>query len=220
MISEIFEGTKIRQPFERSTANLFSPSPTYIDAAWGAGVHPSFPNWNVNNDKNVTKKPIVSSVFRFFQHFSLTTVINNNNDDQGLRALQNSVFVNQFKCIALEKLRVLVPKVAISDPRLTSIWTSCINQSRICYTIAQYQLKVPLSNGVNFFYLYLYSAERCYKNLRSAKGPAQCKSGPGNHMVSRRNHLLHHFRITMYLQLASFYAVKSFWKKLARGNAL
>ena len=38
----------------------------------GEGGRP--PNCNFTNDKNVTKKPIVSSVTVSFQHFSLTTV--------------------------------------------------------------------------------------------------------------------------------------------------
>ena len=40
-----------------------------------------------------------------------------------------------------------------------------------------------------FFGLHLYLAERFSENLQSAKGPAQCKYGPGNNMVSRHNHL-------------------------------
>ena len=48
---------------------------------WGGqGGRPPF-NWNFTNDKNVTKKSIVSSVS--FYHFSLTTVTNNNIEDHG-----------------------------------------------------------------------------------------------------------------------------------------
>ena len=49
------------------------------------------------------------------------------------------------------------------------------------------------SDGETFFGLHLYLARRCCENLQRAKGPAQCKSGPGNNMVSKRNHLLYHF---------------------------
>ena len=49
----------------------------------------------------------------------------------------------------------------------------------------------------------------------SARGNAQCKSGPGNNMFSKRNHLLDHFSITIHLHLASFYAQNTF-KKIAR----
>ena len=34
-------------------------------------------------------------------------------------------------------------------------------------------------------------------------GQEQCKSGPANTIVSRLNHLLYHFQITMNLHLAS-----------------
>ena len=48
------------------------------------------PNWNATNDKNVTKKPIVSEVsaFRIFyvQQYTRTTVVNNDIDDHGARA--------------------------------------------------------------------------------------------------------------------------------------
>ena len=51
------------------------------------------------------------------------------------------------------------------------------------------------------------------RNFQSAKGPTQCKSGPGNNMVGRRNHLLGHFSITIHLQNASFHAKKKLLKK-------
>ena len=54
-------------------------------------------NWNFTNDKNVTKKPIVSSVSVSFQHFSLTPIANNNIEDQGPRDPLKSIFTNQFK---------------------------------------------------------------------------------------------------------------------------
>ena len=38
---------------------------------------------------------------------------------------------------------------------------------------------VQRSDGRTFFGLHLYSAGRCYKNPISARGPAQCKYGPG-----------------------------------------
>ena len=48
-------------------------------------------------------------------------------------------------------------------------------------------------------------------------GPYACKSGPGNNMISRRNHLLYIFDNNS-LHLASIYATKYFKKKLAREN--
>ena len=50
--------------------------------------------------------------------------------------------------------------------------------------------------------------------------PEQCKPGPGNNMVSRRNHLLHHFSTTTRLHLASFYAKKHFLRKNQRVEML
>ena len=62
----------------------------------GEGGRLPFPNCNFTNDKNVTKKPIVSSVS--FQHFSLTTVqLIYNIEDQGRRVPLNSIFASQFK---------------------------------------------------------------------------------------------------------------------------
>ena len=71
------------------------------------------------------------------------------------------------------------------------------------------------------FGFHLYWAGRRCKNPQSIRGLAQCKSGPGNNMVSRCNHLFYHFSLTTHLHLASFYAIKYFWKKkkLASGNA-
>ena len=44
--------------------------------------------------------------------------------------------------------------------------------------MAQYQLRALRSNLKTFYGLHLYLAERCCKNLQSAKGPTPCKSGP------------------------------------------
>ena len=39
---------------------------------------------------------------------------------------------------------------------------------------------------------------------------------PGNNMFSKRNHLLHHFSITIQLHIASFYAQNTLKKKLEK----
>ena len=49
--------------------------------------------------------------------------------------------------------------------------------------------------------------------LNPPLGPMQFKSGLLNNMISKRNHLLYHFLITIHLNLASFYATKYFEKK-------
>ena len=49
------------------------------------------------------KKPHCFFSFSFFQHFSCTTVTNNNIKDQGRRAPLNSIFAHQFKCITRVK---------------------------------------------------------------------------------------------------------------------
>ena len=67
------------------------------------------------------------------------------------------------------------------------------------------------SDGVTFFGLHLYLAERCCENLKSARRPAQCKFGPGNHtLVGRRNQVLNHFSTAIHLHLASLHATKYF----------
>ena len=43
---------------------------------------------DTTNDKNVTKKPFVSSLSEFFSIFLLTTVLNNNIDDEAARSIQ------------------------------------------------------------------------------------------------------------------------------------
>ena len=83
-------------------------------------------NWNVIYDKTVAKKPVVSSVsvcFSIFRVQRFLMAFVNNIDNQGPRALLNSIFANQFKCITWEKLRVFVLKFAISDPHLIFLWT-------------------------------------------------------------------------------------------------
>ena len=51
-----------------------------------------------------------------------------------------------------------------------------------------------LTDAKTFFGLHLYLVRRFCKNLESALGPVQCISSPVNNMVSKRNHLLHHFQ--------------------------
>ena len=70
---------------------------------------------------------------------------------------------------------------AIARAGFTIIWHSTSKGSR------RAQMVRP------FFGLYLqYIWPEDVENLQSAKGPAQYKSGQGNNMVSRRNHLLCH----------------------------
>ena len=59
----------------------------------------------------------------------------------------------------------------------------------------------------------LFLAGRCCENLQSARSPTQCKSGPGNNMVSyRRDQLLHHVSPTIHLHLAGFTRQNAFEK--------
>ena len=65
------------------------------------------------------KTPIVSSVSVSFQHFSLTTLTNNNIEVQGpCPPPLNSIVASQFKRITRKKWRVFVLNVAISGPHL------------------------------------------------------------------------------------------------------
>ena len=79
------------------------------------------------------------------------------------------------------------------------------------------ELQGPRAQMERLFLLYL--AGRCCENLQSARSPAQCKSGPGNNMVSRRDQLLHHVSLTIHLHLAGFTRQNAFEKKLAPENA-
>ena len=60
------------------------------------------------------------------------------------------IFANQFRCITAEKMRTFVPKVTISGPHQTFLWTKCNNQGRIYQNMAQYLLEAPPSNGEAF----------------------------------------------------------------------
>ena len=66
-----------------------------------------------------------------------------------------------------------------------------------------------------FFWSSPIFGRKILQKSQSAIGSTQCKSGPGNNMVCRHSHLLYRFSITIHLHLASFYATKYFWKKLA-----
>ena len=81
--------------------------------------------------------------------------------------------------------------------------------------MAEYQ--GPRAQMERLFLLYL--AGRCCENLQSATSPAQCKSGLGKNMVSRRDQLLHRVSLTIHHHLAGFTRQNAFEKKLARGNA-
>ena len=86
--------------------------------------------------------------------------------------------------------------------------------------MAQYQLMALGSNLKTFFGLHQHLAERCCKNLQSARGPARCKYGPAitwlvsvtiYYTIFNNNSLIH-------LHRASFYAQNTL-KKLAMENA-
>ena len=58
----------------------------------------AFVESNANNDKNVTKKTIVSSVSVFFSIFAYTcTIVINNNIDPGGPSPLNLILATQFK---------------------------------------------------------------------------------------------------------------------------
>ena len=68
------------------------------------------------------------------------------------------------------------------------------------------QCQGPFSQMVRLFFgLHIYLAKFC-KIFRSTRGSRQCKSGPVNNMVGKRNYLLYHFSVTILLHLDSFYA--------------
>ena len=84
-------------------------------------------NWNATNDKNVTKKTIVSSVSIFFsifcvQQYTRTAVNNNNIDNQGAGPPQFN-FCLSIKINNLAEIKGSYLKVAISGSHLTFLKT-------------------------------------------------------------------------------------------------
>ena len=64
------------------------------------------------------------------------------------------------------------------------------------------------SDGKTFFGLHLYLPEKCCKNSLSARGPVQCKSGPGitclvSVTIYFTNHSSRQFLRTKYFKIAS-----------------
>ena len=66
--------------------------------------------------------PNVSSVLVSFSIFAYSSIrvqqTNNNIDDQVAQARSNQIFAIQFKCVALEKFKFFVLKVATASPYL------------------------------------------------------------------------------------------------------
>ena len=113
-----------RQKPRGKFANTF-----FVFLYWSIGVISPFHqrqklnHGNFTNDKNLKKKPIVSSASVSSEYFLLTTVTNNNIEDHGLRPPLNSISASQFKRVSRNKWRVFVLKVAISGPNLAFLWT-------------------------------------------------------------------------------------------------
>ena len=114
------------------------------------------------------------------------------------------------------KLRDFVTKVASSGPHLTFYERSAITRAGFTTWLSA---RAPRSDSKTFFNLHLYLAGRCCENPQSTKDNAQMQIRPGNNMVSKRNHLMNHFSITIHPHLASIYETKYFKSKLARENA-
>ena len=58
----------------------------------------------------------------------------------------------------------------------------------------------PLSDDKTFFWSSpIFGEKILQKNLHSARGSTQYKSGPVNNMVSKRDRLFYHFSITIHL---------------------
>ena len=101
---------------------------------------------------------------------------------------------NHLKCITRMKLRVFVLNVFYGR--------NAITRADLPYGAVP---EAPRSDVETFFGLRLYFAGRSFQNLQTVRGSVQCKSGPGNNMVSKRNHLLYHFSIgIIYLLPISF----------------
>ena len=74
---------------------------------------------------------------------------------------------------------------------------------------------VPRSDRKTFFGLHLYFPGRCRKNPLSARGPAQCKSGPE---ITCLVSVMYYFSIKIHLHFESFYTQNTL-KKIAWENA-
>ena len=73
----------------------------------------------------------------------------------------------------------------------------------------------PALRCKTFFGLYLFWQQDFAKIPKVPGALAQCQSGPGNDMVSKRNRLLYYFSFTIHLYLASFLTIKYFWKNIS-----
>ena len=91
------------------------------------------------------------------------------------------------------EMESFLQKVPMLGPYLTVYERNAI--TRVGFTIIWHSTsKGSRAQLVRLFFgLHLYLAGRSCENLQSAKSPALYKSGWGNYMVSRRNHLLNHF---------------------------
>ena len=81
------------------------------------------------------------------------------------------------------------------------------------------QCQGPRAQIIKLFWSSPVFGRKMFQKSQSDRGTTQCKSGQGNNMVSRRNNLLHHFKIAIHLHLTSFYATKYLRKKKVKWNA-
>ena len=145
----------------------------------------------------MTKKPIVSSVsvsFYIFcvQQYTRTTVINNNIDDQGPGPPQLNFF-QPIKMYNLAEIKGFYLRICLLGLSSKPFYEHNAI-TRAGFTI-WHCARGPALRWQDFtFGLHLCLTGRCCKNLQRARGPAQCKSGPGNNMVSRRNDLSYVFQ--------------------------
>ena len=116
------------------------------------------------------------------------------------------------------EVRVFVLKVATSGPHLTFFYEyNAITRGELPFGTVP---GVPALNCKTFIWSLPIFGRKMFQKSQSTRSPAQSKSGPSNNMqVSRFDHLVYHFSITILPHLASVTRKNTFEKKKSSGNA-
>ena len=120
--------------------------------------------------------------------------------------------------LAAKRERLIVFRCVIEKKELPKKNVITKNGVNRIPTYCRVQSQGPRTQTVR---LYLWSSpifgKKMLRKLSNARGPKQCKSIPGKNMVSRRNHLLYHYSLTIDLHPVSFYAT-ILLKKISQGK--
>ena len=156
-------------------------------------------------------KKVLFFYFQFLLASSRTTVINDNFDNQQARA-PSIRFCQPIEMYNPGEIKQFCPKSCYFKPP-----SDLMNVMQQLGPDLPYG-RVPRPRAHNMVRLFLVFTSIWQEDAaKIPKVPGAPRIRPGNNMVSKRNHLMYHFSITIHLHLASFYAQNTF-KKLARVN--